>query len=120
MTLLIISTLLKFKIIRSLISPKCLKTTVQLTFTTQKANACSPWTAWSIFYWKYLFWGTFVPKTQNYQFMLKFCTWTNSNMQNSMTMFTFSVFDGKKLFGQIWSKNENCQLKQKFGTKRRI
>ena len=47
---------------RSLRPSKCLKT-VELTFTTQKTNPCSP-------------------KTQNYQFKLKFCTWTNSNMQN--------------------------------------
>ena len=40
---------------RSLRSSKCLKTTVELTFTTQKANACSPWTACSVFNWKYLF-----------------------------------------------------------------
>ena len=53
-------------------SSKCLKTTVELTFTTQKANACSPWTACSVFNWKYLFLGKFGPKTQNYQFNLKF------------------------------------------------
>ena len=29
----------------SLRSSKCLKTTVELKFTIQKANACSPWTA---------------------------------------------------------------------------
>ena len=33
---------------RSLRSSKCLKT-VELTFTTQKANALSPWTACSVF-----------------------------------------------------------------------
>ena len=33
---------------RSLRSLKCLKT-VELTFTTKKANACSPWTAFSVF-----------------------------------------------------------------------
>ena len=33
---------------------KCLKTTFELTFTTQKANACSPWTACSVFNWKNL------------------------------------------------------------------
>ena len=32
----------------SLRSSKCLKTTVELKFTIQKANACSPWTACSI------------------------------------------------------------------------
>ena len=59
---------------RSLRSSKCLKTTVELTFTTQKANACSPWTACSVFNWKYLFLDKFGPKTQNYQFKFKFCT----------------------------------------------
>ena len=49
MTLLIILTLLMFKIMIFLRSLKCLKTTVELMFTTQKANACSPWTAYSAF-----------------------------------------------------------------------
>ena len=31
------------------------KTTVELTFTTQKAKVCSPWTASSVFDWEYLF-----------------------------------------------------------------
>ena len=62
------------KIIKIMRSSKCLKTTVELTFTAQKAKACSPWTACSVFNWKYLFWGKFGPKTQNYQFKLKFCT----------------------------------------------
>ena len=32
-------------------------------------------------------------------------------------MFTFPVLDQKTLFGQIWSKDQNCQFKLKFGTK---
>ena len=40
---------------RSLRPSKCLKRTVELTFTTQKANACSLWTACSVFDWKYPF-----------------------------------------------------------------
>ena len=43
------------KIIRFLRSSKYLKITVKLTFTTQKASACSPWTVCSVFDWKYLF-----------------------------------------------------------------
>ena len=39
--------------------------------------------------------GKFGPKNQNDQFRLKFGTYTNSNMQNSMLIFTFSVFDRK-------------------------
>ena len=38
------------------------------------------------------FLGEFCPKNQNCQFILKFGTWTNSNMQNSMAMFNFSAF----------------------------
>ena len=63
-----------FKIMRSLRFLKCLKKLAELTFTTQKANACSPWTAGSIFDCKYLFWGKCGPKTQNYQFKPMFCT----------------------------------------------
>ena len=43
-------------------------------------------------------------KTENCQFKLKFGTLTNSDMQNSIVMFTFSLFNQKYLFGQIWSK----------------
>ena len=93
-----------FKIMRSLRYSKCLKTAIELTSTTRKANACSPQTGCSVLNWKYLFLGKFSPETQNYQFKLKFCTQTNSNMQNSMVMFIFSVFDWKYLFEQIWSK----------------
>ena len=39
--------------------------------------------------------GKFDPKGQNYQFKLKFDAFTNSNMQNSMVVFTFLVFDQK-------------------------
>ena len=40
----------------------------------------------------------FGPKNQNYQFELKFGTWTNSNMHNSMEILTLSVFDQKYPF----------------------
>ena len=43
------------KIMRSLRYSKCLKTTVELTFTT-----CNLWTASSIFNRKYLFWVNLV------------------------------------------------------------
>ena len=36
-------------------SLKFLKTTIELTFTTQKANACSSWTACFVFDWKCFF-----------------------------------------------------------------
>ena len=54
------------------------------------------------------FLGKFGPKTQNCQFKLKFGTYTNSNMQNSMMMFTYSVFDRKNLFwGKLVPKIKN-------------
>ena len=61
-----------FKIIRSLRSSKCLKTTVELTFTTQKANACSPWTACLVFNWKHLFWVNLVQKLKIISLSLSF------------------------------------------------
>ena len=42
--------------------------------------------------------GKFGPNIQICQFHLKFSAKTNSNMQNSMGMFTFSLFNGKHVF----------------------
>ena len=39
------------------------------------------------------FLGKFGPKNKNCQFILKFGTWANSNLQNSMAMFNFFAFD---------------------------
>ena len=44
-----------FKIMRSLRSSKCLKTTVELMFTTQKGKVCSSWNACYVFNWQYFF-----------------------------------------------------------------
>ena len=44
------------------------------------------------------FLGKFGPKNQNCQFNVKFGTLTNSNMQNSMGLFTFSLLDRKHPF----------------------
>ena len=44
------------------------------------------------------FLGNFGPKNQNCQFKVKLDTYTNWNMQNSMVMFTFFVFDRKYYF----------------------
>ena len=40
-----------------------------------------------------LFLGKFGPKNEDYEFKLKFGTHNNSNMQNSMAMFTLSVIN---------------------------
>ena len=94
----------------SLRSSKCLKTTVELMFTTRKSKRLQSLDCLFCFQLEIPFLGKFGPKTQNYQFKLKFCTQTNSNMQNSMVMFTFSVFDWKYLFGQIWSKKSKLTV----------
>ena len=52
----------------------------------------------SCFRWEAPFLGKFGSKNHNCQFKLKFATETNSNMQNSMVVFTFSVLDGKHHF----------------------
>ena len=49
-------------------------------FTTQKTNACTPWTARSVFDWKDLLQGKFGPKNQNCLFKVKFDTKINLNM----------------------------------------
>ena len=41
------------------------------------------------------FWGIFGPKNQNCHFMLKFGTYINSSMQNSIMLFSFFVFEWK-------------------------
>ena len=45
-----------------------------------------------------LFGWTWPKKNQNYQFKIKFGPKTNSNMQNSMVVFAFSVLDRKHPF----------------------
>ena len=61
---------------------------------TKSKRLYSPWIACFVFDWKYLFCVCLV-KTKNYQFKLKFGTKTDSNMQNSMMMFTLYVLDHK-------------------------
>ena len=54
-------------------------------------------------------------KTQNCQFELKFGTQTNLNMQNSMVMFTFSVFYRKYFFwANFVSKFKIVSLKVQY------
>ena len=58
----------------------------------------------------------FGPKNQYCQSELKFGTYTNLNMQNSMVVFTFSMFNRKYLFwGKFGPRNQSCQLELKFG-----
>ena len=58
------------------------------------------------------FLGKFGPKIKNFNFKLKFGSKTNSNMQNSMMMFSFSVLEQKcfSVFGKICSKNSKMSV----------
>ena len=53
------------------------------------------------------FFGKFNPKYQNCQFKLKFGTYANSNMQNSMVIFNFTE---NPLFGHIWFKKSKLSV----------
>ena len=48
---------------------------------------------------RFTFFGKSGPKTKNCQFELKLGTYTNSNMHNSMVLFTFSISDQNFHFG---------------------
>ena len=63
-------------------------------------------------------WSKFGPKNQNCQFKLKFDTYTKLNMQNSVVLFTFSVFDSKYHFRSylIQIKRETISFGLNFGT----
>ena len=51
-----------------------------------------------------LFLDKFGPKNQNCQSELKFGTYTDLNMQNSMVMLLFQFLTKNTFFGKIWSK----------------
>ena len=58
-----------------------------------------------LFWLKIPFFDKLGPKDQNCQFKLKFGTKNNLHMQNSVMVFTFSVFEtGNVIFGETWSK----------------
>ena len=61
------------------------------------------------------FWANLVERHQNWLFKVRFGSYTNSNMLNSMMIFTFLCFETKIPF--FGPKNQNCLLKMKFGTK---
>ena len=61
--------------------------------------------------------GKLGPKNKNFQFKVKLDTYTNSNIQNSMVMFTYFCFRPEIPFlVKFGPKNQNCQLKAKLGT----
>ena len=54
--------------------------------------------------------GKLGPKNQNCQFKLKYGTETNSNMQNSMVIFTFLFPTRISFFEGIWSKKSKLSV----------
>ena len=61
------------------------------------------------------FMDKFRPKNQNYQLKQKFLSLTNSNIQNSMVMFTLSVFNRKHSFwANLFPKFKIVYLKWKL------
>ena len=66
--------------------------------------------------WKYHFWANLVQKIKIVSLSWNLVhSLTNSNMQNSMALFTFSALDRKQFLSKFGPKNQNCQFKQKFG-----
>ena len=61
------------------------------------------------------FLGIFGLKNQNCQFKLKFGTYNNSNMQNSMVMLSF--WPEIPFLGKSGPKNKNCHFRLKFGNR---
>ena len=117
MTLLIILNLLMFKIMRSLRSSECLKTTVELPFTAQKANACSPWASCSVFNWKYLFWVNLVQKLEIISLSWNFVPRLIQICRIPWWCSLFLFLTGNTFLGKFGPKDQNCQFKGKFGTK---
>ena len=62
------------------------------------------------------FLGKFGLKSQHYQLRLKFGARTNSNMLNSILMFTFRFQLEISFLGKFGPKNQNYQFKLEFGT----
>ena len=106
-----------FKKMRSLRSYKLLKTKVELTFTTKKANACSTWTACSAFDWKYLFW---VKLVQDFQIISLGWNFVSRLIQICRIPWSCSLFlfmTGNIFLGKFGPKNQNCQFELKFCTR---
>ena len=102
---------------RYLRSSKCLETTVQWTFTIQKANACSPWTACSVFDWKYLFLVSLVQKLKIASLSWNFAP---RLIQISTIPWWCSLFlflTENTYLGKFGPKNQNCQFELKFPTR---
>ena len=102
---------------RSLRSSKCLKTTVDLTFTSQKANPCSLWTACSVFNWKYLFGVNLVQKLKIISLSWNFVPRLIQICRIPWWCLLFLFSTGNTFLGKFGPKNQNCQFELKFCTR---
>ena len=99
-----------FKIMKSLRSSKC------LTFATQKANACSTWTAFSVFDWNYLFWLNLVQKVKIISSSWKIISRLFQICSVPWWCSLFLFLTGNTFLGKFGPKNQNCQFELKFRT----
>ena len=106
-----------FKMMNFLRSSKCLKTTVEFAFTTQKANACSAWTACSVFNWKYLLLVNLVQKLKIISLSWNFVPRLIQICIMPWWCSLFMFLTGNTFLGKFASKNQNCQLELKFRTR---
>ena len=83
-------------------------------FTTQKA---SPWTACSVFNWKYLFWVYLVQKLKNISLSWNFVP-RLIQICRVPWWCSLSLFSTRNTFlGKFGPKNQNCQFELKFRTR---
>ena len=102
---------------RPLRSSKCLKTTAELTFTTQKAYVCSPWTGCSFFDWNYLFWVNLVQKLKIISLSWNFVPRLIQICRVPWWCSLFLFATGNTFLDKFDSKNQNCQFELKCRTR---
>ena len=105
------------KKMRSLRSWKCLKTSVELTFTTQKAKACSTWTSCSFFDWKYLFRVNLVQKFKIISLSWNFLPRLIQICRIPWWCSLFLFSNGNTFLGKSGPENPNCQFELKSRTR---
>ena len=98
----------------SLRSLKCLKATVQLTFTTQKTNACSPWDYLFCFQVEIPFLGKFGPKFKMISLSWNFGPRLIQICRIPWRCSLFLLSTGNTFLGIFGPKNQNRQFELKF------
>ena len=86
------------------------KTTVDLIFTAQKTNACRPYTACSVFDWKYPLCANLVQKLNIASLSLNLVIRLIQICRIPQWCSYFLFSTGNTFLGKIGSKNQNCQF----------